>query len=485
MSVLPMSDGSETVAGMTDFLPALVTLLIGLAVGGSVGFLVARSRGAADSATAAARLAAVEDRIARDAESAAARERSLRDEQERYVSQLTRGHEERVSRDAEAAAARERTLREEHERYVTQIQRDHEALKEQFKALAADVLKTSNEQFLEVADQRFKRSQEESAAELAKREQAFKTLVEPMRETLHKVELQTTEAEKARAQTQTLLAEQIRQMMAKSDELGKTTESLRSALRRPEVRGRWGELHLRRVVEVAGLVNGVDFDEQTSETTEEGARLRPDMIVTLSGGRKIIVDAKTPLDAILDMDTEPERASEHAARHVANVRKRVKELSSKAYREQFDSKVDFSVLFLPAESFLQVATEQDPRLLTDAYGAGVVIATPTVLVAMLRTVAHTWKAEALARNAQEVLDTGQELYKRLSTMGEHLAKVGKAIGQAGDAYNKTIGSMERSVLPQARRFAELQQLDSTLETKPADTEIRQITAVELTESDDD
>lgn len=444
-----MSDGSETVADMTDALPALLALLLGLVMGAGAVYLGVARRAESGRARAEAKAASLADRL---------------------------------ERDAAAAAEREALLTEQHDRYVAQIQRDQEALKQQFTALAADALKASNAQFLEIADERLKRSHQASEAELAKREQAFKTLVEPMRETLQKVEQQTTEAEKARAQTQTLLAEQIRQMMAKSDELGKTTESLRSALRRPEVRGRWGELHLRRVVEVAGLVNGVDFDEQTSDTTEEGARLRPDMIVTLSGGRKIIVDAKTPLDAILDMDTEPERATEHAARHVANVRKRVKELSSKAYREQFDSKVDFSVLFLPAESFLQVATEQDPKLLTDAYESGVVIATPTVLVAMLRTVAHTWKAEALARNAQDVLDTGLELYKRLGTMGDHLAKVGKAIGQAGDAYNKTIGSMERSVLPQARRFADLQQIEAQIETKPADTEIRPITAAELTAS---
>jgi DNA recombination protein RmuC len=170
---------------------------------------------------------------------------------------------------------------------------------------------------------------------------------------------------------------------------------------------------------------------------------------------------------------------------VKNVRQRVKELGSKGYREQFGSNVDFSVLFLPAESFLQVATEHDPRLLTDAYESGVIIATPTVLVAMLRTVAHTWKAEALAKNAQDVLDSGQELYKRLSSMGEHLAKVGKAIDQAGDAYNRTVGSLERSVLPQARRFAQLQGIDKELEIKPIDAEVRSISAPELTESTTD
>jgi DNA recombination protein RmuC len=180
------------------------------------------------------------------------------------------------------------------------------------------------------------------------------------------------------------------------------------------------------------------------------------------------------------MDTDPDNAQEHASRHVRNVRQRVKELSSKSYREQFGSDVDFSVLFLPAESFLQVATENDPNLLTDAYESGVIIATPTVLVAMLRTVAHTWRAEALAKNAQDVLANGRELYKRLATMGSHLAKVGAAIDRASNAYNDAVGSMERQVLPQARRFAQLQEIDKEIELPVIQAETRAIVAPELT-----
>ena len=379
-----------------------------------------------------------------------------------------------------ASGQREAQLREEHERYVAQVRADQGALREQFQALAGEALKAQSEQFMTVANERFARANEANKAELEKREQTVKQLVEPMKLALDEVKKQTTEADKARAETQAQLTEQIRRVLDTSEQLGKQTESLRSALRRPEVRGRWGELHLRRVVEVAGLVNGVDFAEQSSETGADGSRLRPDMIVTLSGGRKIVVDAKTPLDALLDMDTDPEHADEHAARHVRNVRARVKELSSKAYRDQFGSDVDFSVLFLPAESFLQVATEHDPNLLTDAYESGVIIATPTVLVAMLRTVAHTWRAESLAKNAQDVLDTGRELYKRLATMGEHLAKVGSAIDRASDAYNATIGSMERQVLPAARRFAALQGIDKEMDLQVIEAETRAITAPELT-----
>ena len=432
----------------------VILALVGLALGVVIGLLLGKTR--ASGALSAAH-----------SESAVALSRA--DALETRVAEL-----------AAASARREDELRAEHERYVSQVRSDQAVLKEQFQSLAGEALKAQSDQFLTAANERFARAQEASEAELAKREQTVKSLVEPMAKALDEVKKQTTEADKARAETQAQLTEQIRRILDTSEQLGKQTENLRSALRRPEVRGRWGELHLRRVVEVAGLVNGVDFAEQSSETAADGSRLRPDMIVTLSGGRKIVVDAKTPLDALLDMDTDPEHAEEHAQRHVRNVRQRVKELGTKAYREQFGSDVDFSVLFLPAESFLQVATEHDPNLLTDAYESGVIIATPTVLVAMLRTVAHTWKAEALAKNAQEVLETGRELYKRLATMGEHLARVGKAIDQAGDAYNKTIGSMERQVLPQARRFAGLQGIEREIETRVIETDIRDITAVELT-----
>ena len=436
-----------------------IIAIVALAAGLVIGFLVARngrsaalSKAETDAAVAQARADAAEARVA----------------------EVTT-----------ASGRREEELRAEHERYVAQVRADQEALKSEFKALSAEALEAQSRDFLARADERFTRANEANKVELEKREQSVKQLVEPMKVALDEVKRQTTEADKARAETQAQLTEQIRRVLDTSEQLGKQTESLRSALRRPEVRGRWGELHLRRVVEVAGLVNGVDFAEQSSETAADGSRLRPDMIVTLSGGRKIVVDAKTPLDALLDMDTDPDHADEHAQRHVRNVRQRVKELGSKAYREQFGSDVDFSVLFLPAESFLQVATEHDPNLLTDAYESGVIIATPTVLVAMLRTVAHTWRAEALAKNAQDVLDSGRELYKRLSTMGAHLAKVGTAIDRASSAYNDTIGSMERQVLPQARRFAQLQGIDREMELQVIDGEARPITAPELTAGEDE
>jgi DNA recombination protein RmuC len=246
---------------MTEILIAAAAL----AVGAVIGFLIAKGRAASAIA---------------EAQSAAAVALTRADALESRLAEVTT-----------ASGEREQQLRAEHERYVAQVRADQGALKEQFQALAAEALKSQSEQFLTQANERFARAQQANEAELAKREQAVKQLVEPMAKALDEVKRQTTEADKARAESQAQLTEQIRRILDTSEQLGKQTESLRSALRRPEVRGRWGELHLRRVVEVAGLVNGVDFAEQSSETTSEGARLRPDMIVTLSGGRKIVVDA--------------------------------------------------------------------------------------------------------------------------------------------------------------------------------------------------
>ncbi|MFZ1361923.1 MAG: DNA recombination protein RmuC [Candidatus Nanopelagicales bacterium] len=446
---------------MPEIVAILIGLVVGVGLGAIAGVLFSRSKSAAAETQSAQTIARLET--------------SLDTQQQAFA--------ERLESQEQSFTEREALIRQNNEEAQDRIRKDQAALREQFEALATDALDRNNKRFLNVANEQLKNQQNESKAELEKRETAFRNLVEPMKETLSKVEKQATEAEKQRALTQESLTQQIRQMMEKSDELGKSTESLRSALRRPEVRGRWGELHLRRVVEVSGLVNGVDFVEQSSNTDEEGKRLQPDMIVTLSGGRKIVVDAKAPLDAILDIDTDPANAEHHAQRHVSNVRNRVKELKSKKYREQFDSSIDFSVLFLPAESFLQVATEQDPHLLTDAYDDGIIIATPTVLVAMLRTVAHTWKAESLAQNAQEVLDTGKQLYDSLSTMGSHLESLGKRIDSASDAYNKTLGSLERNVLPKARKLSTLQELEDPIELSRTEKNVREINAPELVVSE--
>lgn len=376
------------------------------------------------------------------------------------------------------ADERERRVRDEAERRIADLKDQYAQMQSQFKALSADVLQASQKQFLEIAEQRFARTSEAQQAELAKREASVKQLIEPMAKALDDVKRQTSEADKARAATQAALSEQLLR-------LGKETAGLKTALRRPEVRGRWGELHLQRVVEVAGLVNYVDFVEQQTGTDDDGNRLRPDMLVQLAGGRTIVVDAKTPIDALFDATEtdDPDVRDRHLDHHVENVRKRVTELKSKQYTAQFDSALEFVILFLPAESFLQAALERDPRLQEWAYEQGVVIATPTILVALLRTVGHAWKQDALAKNAQEVLTTGRELYERLMKMGEHFAKVGKAIDSAGKAYNDTVGALERRVLPSARKMGRLQQIDADVATSQTETEIRELTAPELSGDD--
>lgn len=387
------------------------------------------------------------------------------------------------------ANEREERVRTEAEQRITDLKEQFKAqfmqTEAQFKALSADVLSANSKQFLAMADERLKRTVLEHDAELAKREEAVKNLVEPMAKALDEVKQKTESADKDRARTQAEITEQVRNLLASSERLGRETAGLKSALRRPEVRGRWGELHLRRVVEVAGLVSQVDFVEQETGVDDEGARLRPDMIVKLTDEKRIVVDAKTTVDALLDAaETEDERERDaFLAKHAANVRKRVQELRGKQYAAQFDFSVEFVVLFLPAESFLQAALEQDPKLQEWAYEQGVVIATPTILVALLRTVGHAWKQDALAHNAQDVLKTGKELYERLAKMGDHLTRLGKAIDGAGKAYNDTIGALERRVLPSARKMGQLQQIDGEIATASTETEIRQIAAPELSTED--
>ncbi len=390
--------------------------------------------------------------------------------------------EAKVSEVTEVAQRREQELRGEHDRYVAQVRTDQEALKEQFRALASEVLDKSSKTLLETAEERFKRAQQAQEAELAKREAAVKQLVEPMSKALDEVKRQTTEADKARAEGQSALAQQVRQMVEASEKLDKKTSDFINTLRRSDVRGNWGEVQLRRVVELAGMVNHVDFEEQENVRDGEGKNLRPDMTVKLAGGRTIVVDSKVALSALLEAfetDDEAVRA-ERLVAHARHVKKHVDDLSGKKYWEQFASAPEFVVMFVPSEAFYQSAIEQDPALQEYAFARNVVIATPTTLVAMLRTVAHAWKEDALAKNAQQVLASGKELFDRLVTMGGHLARVGKSLDAASKAYNATVASMESRVLVSARKFGELQHIAAELpEVERAETDIRLIAAPDL------
>ena len=441
----------------------LLSLVAGLLVGAVIGALLATIRAAAASRDAQVKLAQASAMA--DAERARNAELAVR-----------------IDEAAAAAMRRESEIRAEHERYIASIKADQELLQQQFKALSSEALKMSQESLLQMANERFARAQQASVEELAKREQAVKTMVEPLAKTLAEVQRQTAEADKARAQGQAQLSEQVKNMVEASTKLDKRTSDFINTLRRSDVRGNWGEVQLRRVVELAGMLPHVDFTEQDVVRDDEGKNLRPDMTVRLAGGRSIVVDSKVALSALIEA-FETDDASvreERLLAHARHVRKHVDDLAGKKYWEQFESAPEFVVMFVPSEAFYQAAIEQDSSLQEYAFTKRVVIATPTTLVAMLRTVAHAWKEDALAKNAQEVLATGKQLYERLRTMGEHLARVGKAIDAAGKAYNQTVASMESRVLVTARRFGEMQHIEGELAMlEPTATETRLIAAPEL------
>jgi DNA recombination protein RmuC len=326
----------------------------------------------------------------------------------------------------------------------------------EFAELSAKALQQNNAQFLDLADARLKETQQAATGELDQRRQAIEQLLGPLREQLGRYEQGLRQLELDRKDAYSGLTEQVRHLSDAQQRLQAETRNLVTALRAPATRGRWGELQLRRVVEMAGMVEHCDFDEQVTAITDEG-RMRPDLVVRLPGGRSVVVDAKVPLQAFLDANeaTDEDARRAHLASHARQLRSHVDALSKKAYWQQFDRSPEFVVAFIPGDPLLAAAFEQDPSLLEHAFANHVVLATPTNLIALLRTVAASWQQEALAQNAREVQQMGHELYKRLSTFGEHLARTGRGLAGAVEAYNKAVGSLERNVLPQARRFQEL------------------------------
>lgn len=345
-----------------------------------------------------------------------------------------------------------------------------------FKALSAEALTRNNESFLNLARATLEAQQAAALAsakgDLEKRQQAIGELVAPVKTTLEKFEQQLGSIEKQRINAYATLSEQVRQMAETQQALRAETGNLVKALRAPHTRGRWGELQLKRVVEMAGMVDRCDFVEQVSTDTEEG-RLRPDMIVNLPGGKRIVVDAKAPLAAYLDA---LEAADEHdkkrkLADHARQVREHLVKLGRKAYWEQFQPTPDFVVLFLPGEMFYSAALEADPGLIEAGVEARVILATPTTLIALLRAVAYGWTQQALTENAERISALGRELYERIATLGDHWASVGKNLNDAIAAYNKSVGTLETRVLVTARKF-------QTLEVASGDKAIRDLNPVD-------
>jgi DNA recombination protein RmuC len=351
------------------------------------------------------------------------------------------------------------------------------SLETTMKALASDALASSSESFLKLAKSQLEQLQQKTTNDLEQRKQAVEHLVAPIKESLTKVDGKLHELELARTHAYSTLSSQVQQLAETQKELRSETGNLVSALRdRPNVRGRWGEIQLRRVVEMAGMLEYCDFQTQQHVATEDG-RLRPDLVVKMPGGGSVVVDAKVAGQAYI----ESLECKDDASRllklhdHARQVRDHVVKLGAKNYWAQFERAPDFVVLFLPGETFLSAALEQDPALLEDSYGNRVLIATPTTLIGLLRTVAYGWRQETIAESAKEVSDLGRELYKRLATLTEHFSKVGDRLQSAVRAYNDSVGSFERSVLPGARRLkdhgisssselAELKEIDLTVRT---------------------
>lgn len=325
-----------------------------------------------------------------------------------------------------------------------------------FQALSGEALKQNNEAFLNLAKTSFQTLHAEAKGDLAQRQQAIDELVKPLTESLHRYDEQIHHLEQSRQLAYGGLDQHLKSLAETQQRLQQETQNLVSALRAPSVRGRWGEITLKRVAELAGMVAHCDFIEQESVTSDDG-RLRPDMVVQLPGGRQVIVDAKTVLAGYLEAHeaTDDEHRLEGLRRHAAQVRSRMNELSLKAYWSQFDQAPEFVVLFLPGEQFLGAALEQDSKLIEDGFAQGVVLATPTTLMALLRAVAYGWRQEQLTAHAEEAGRLGKDLYERMAVLTEHLNDVGQALGKSVLAYNKAVGSLETRILPAARRFKEL------------------------------
>lgn len=388
----------------------------------------------------------------RRASEIAARLAQLQVESERHE-QEAQAYRNKVS-EIQARLEAERTAAAEKQAL---LERAEMKLGDTFKALSADALKGASEQFLHLAKSSLAAHTEEAKGDIEKRKTAIETLVKPVADSLGKFEQRIGEIEKAREGAYAELKEQVRTLGLGQIGLQKETASLVKALRQPTGRGQWGEMQLRRVVELAGMQEHCDFTVQTTTTTDEGKRLRPDLVVMLPAGKTIVVDAKTPMDAYLNAleATDDLSREQFLTQHAVQVRTHIQQLSSIKYTEQFADTPEFTVLFLPSESFFSAALQADPGLIERGVEQGVILATPTTLIALLRAVAYGWRQEALAENAKEISALGRVLHERLAKLSDHFGKLGNSLNSTVDHYNRAMGSYETRVMTSARKFEEL------------------------------
>jgi len=358
--------------------------------------------------------------------------------------------------EAQGLEAELKATKAAHEARLEELRGMKQELEDRFAKLASGVLETNSQKFLGLVSERFEKHKADADQSLAKRQEAIQNLVKPLDEKLGKFDTRIQEIEKHRQEAYGAIQMQVKTLHESQQMLGQETRKLVQALRRPKSRGRWGEVQLRQVFEMAGMAEHVDFELEKHMDTDDGAR-RPDAVVHIPGGRSIVVDAKTPLEAYLDaIETEnPDEQAAHLERHAKHIRTHVRQLAGKDYQKNLPEAPDFVVMFIPSESFVAAAAEADPGLIEYAFENKVLIASPTTLMALVKAIAYGWQQEKMAKNVIEVQKLATEIYERLVTFGGHLEKVGRGLGQSVSAYNSAVASLEGRVLPSARKFEAL------------------------------